>query len=182
MKKKIKRLSVKQKNEAFLKLPPAKKRVQIAKDVIAQLNSEYLKALSGNCYVASSNINEDFNSNKEFKSVFNEADDCTVCGIGSLFVCAVKRMDKLKISEVSIDNIGPAVIHAYLEDFFSLDQLVEIEAAFEENGDYFEFIRGYHHGDFDKLKLTLIMENIIKHKGVFKTGEKYKPVMKAVLP
>jgi hypothetical protein len=197
MKKKIttkKKQSISKSNAAFEKLSPKNKRITIAKDVIAQLKSGYLNALSSNAYVGidADNISSEFygesDNELELKDVFDNEEQCTVCGIGSLFVCAVKRMDKLKVSKLDGGGVSQSLVHEYLKGFFSILQLNAIENAFENygspGGNYFDSIQEYLDtcNDPDNERLKLIMENIVKHDGEFKFSKNYCPRMQLITP
>lgn len=125
MKKKTKRLTIADKNKAFKKLSKAEKRVQIARDVLAQLKTGYLKAKPG-VYLESRGLNKltDYygcilnpgDAASEMKDILDKDKSCTVCGIGSLFVCAVRRLDNLKIQEIY--EFNPSLNEAQSAQFY----------------------------------------------------------------
>lgn len=209
---------IKRANEKFAKLTPAQKRVAIAKDVLLQMNTGFIKPKSGVWADFSKELPEN-KPDMELQSFLETQKGCDACGLGSLFVCAVKLFDNLKVGEV-IENIkqdtkeadphGPEddiqtdgitvkTILSYLGKFFSKDQLEKIESAFEEGGGYFsdnneKFVQtpasisaGHYFNHINdklcnlnedlstELKLKLIMQNIIKNNGTFKTDDKNKP-------
>lgn len=204
MKKKTKRLTVEQKNKAFERLTHAQKRVTIAHDVIAQLKSEKLVAESG-VYVTGINTGDRFNPNTQLKTIFNQTSQCNVCGIGALFVCMVKRINNIKVKDISTkttnydleNSIFQDTLTNYLDGYFTQDQLSHIEKAFEctitnhlsqdqmdnDSGRYF-----YDQSNSERLRLsaeerlTFIMLNIIKHNGTFKFQRKYRPINTFILP
>lgn len=74
-------------NEAFNQLPPAGKRVAIAKDVIAALKSRQVAASSGVWVDLKKTPNWDVGT--ELQPVFQQA-TCEACALGACFVSAVK--------------------------------------------------------------------------------------------
>ncbi len=212
---------IKKSNTEFAKLTPAQRRVVIAQDVLSQLESGAMEAEEGVWAVFKKNIPN--TPEVELQDFLNNQNSCNACGLGSLFVCAVKRFNHLKIGSV-IENavtdtrndvcLGDPLIRnnvtvtttlSYLRGFFSNDQLQAIENAFEQGGGWFD-VNGVESkqnnaakeyfadlendlndvgNDFTaELKLKLIMQNIIKNKGTFKTDEKNKPkmVVSVILP
>lgn len=207
MKKKTKKITLVEKNAALLakknaafnKLTKPQKRVQIAKDVLAQLKIGFLKAKTG-VYTDSKSLDRIFQKinntydldqsnlsnllNVEVKDIFDKDKSCTVCGIGSLFVCAVKRLDKLKLKDLFNDaDIAQSDVHSYLSKYFSLLQLNLIESAFEGgeflNSPYYDNIKAVSQSEkavsyFDGQrinsteKLKAIMNNIVENNGTFK--------------
>lgn len=204
---------IKKSNAEFAKLTPAQRRVVIAQDVLAQMSSGQIVAEEGvwaNFKNAIPNKPE-----LELQDFLNEQKSCNVCGLGSLFVCAVKRFNNLKISKV-IEGKNEDVCNndvqgtcrkqitvtttlSYLKGFFSENQLQTIEAAFEQGNGWFDhhdaanasIVGGEYFSDLSnqlsdigedlltaELKMKLIMQNIIKNKGTFKTDKVNKPVLK----
>jgi len=170
-----KALTNKQKNAAFDKLSKAEKRVAIAKDVLAQMSANKIRAERG-LYV-----NKMIPSNKLGSEVcdlnpMNTRGGCNACALGSMFLCAVDKHDKLKVGDLEEINVyGPDGIHQrgveifredtaeYLGKFFSQDQLNQIELAFESGR-----CPATESASDDNATLRLIMENIIANKGTFK--------------
>ena len=200
---------IKRANEKFAKLTPAQKRVAIAKDVLLQMEVGFIKPTSGVWADFPKNLPED-KPNTQLQSFLETQNSCKACGLGSLFVCAVKLFDNLKVGEVIentkkdvdildgemfTDGVSFRTIFSYLKKFFSKDQLKMIECAFEEDNGYFSHqhsseaitLGGRYFNNinimlenFDeelstKMKLKLIMQNIIKNNGTFKADEKNMP-------
>ncbi len=187
-------------NVAFEKMSPAEKRVQIARDVIAQLNSKRLIATTGlwlDAVNGSLFKDKDIKSNPEVKELLSKVKQCQGCALGGMFMCAVERANKLKFSQLqcgkdfdpkyhSIDNED---IHAddtfsYMERFFTKNQLNLIEIAFEQGSgatsydevsNFDEACDFAYEIDDAGTRMRLIMENIVLNKGVFKP--KQKPVL-----
>jgi hypothetical protein len=181
-------------------MTPAEKRVQIARDVLAQLFSKRLKAEPG---VWLSGLKEknlftktDVRKDPELKEILSKTKQCEGCALGGMFMCAVERADHLKLSQLDAvkelkDNqttyldahISEDDAFSYMRKFFSQDQLDMIESAFEQGTgachhyDAVEFIEG----DVDpQTRMRLIMENIVANKGAFRPHE--KPVATWITP
>lgn len=139
----------------------------------------------------------------EVQQLIQSMPSCTACALGSVFACAVSVADDLKVSELRnrphsstgaagmqeayMDMRGDEM-YTYLERFFSKRQLSLIETAFERHpsGDFRD-----HYGEMPKVckaamkfggrypradreRMSAIMRNIIRNKGMF------KPPMSAV--
>jgi hypothetical protein len=96
---------------------------------------------------------------------------CIVCGIGSMFVSTVEKMDKLKITdsygaEPDIRDRDTQV--KYMRKWFSESQLRLIENYFEQFGigSFWEDSKIKSQSS-DNKRLIMIMENIISNKGKF---------------
>jgi hypothetical protein len=184
---------VAKKNKAFRRMTAAQKRVAIARDVIAAVQSQKILALSGT-YVKHSGI--DFNCVHEETSLQdllkqNEGRCCEACAVGSILICAAKRFNKVSVGDVvdfgyadrSEAGIGLGdrkCFVKFLEKYFSKEQLVLIEAAFERKLTglslvYSEFtkseefqrsVQKYQDKSLSEA-LVAIMRNIIRNKGTF---------------
>lgn len=175
-------------NAAFEKMTPAQKRVQIARDVIAQIDASrlvpkfgtWLSTKNNGPLVTPSSVKD---SNAELKDVLSKVKQCTGCAIGGMFMCAVERADKLKIKELSdfweeegcdkntqYVDIDDTDAFEYLSRFFSAQQLSEIEAAFERNGGIeFHDLAGDFAPECEEPaeRMRLIMQSIIVGNGKF---------------
>ncbi len=172
-------------NRAFQRLSGVQKRVTVAQDVLEQLALRRLLPTFGTYLKVSDDVDLKFRSGDEEHEELQvhevlAGNSCHVCGIGSLFVAAVDRADSCKVGDMSsTDDAG--FMRSYLEDFFSMEQLVLIEAAFEGR------LISVDGTDFDddspevlaaiaftkKLtspagRLKKIMGNIIEHNGTFR--------------
>lgn len=185
-------------NKAFEALSPSEKRVYIARDVLAQIALKKLIPATGVWLTGktSSLVKErDLKSDPELQDIIAKTKQCEGCAMGGLFMSAVCIADELRVSELEgvksfqtdreIDKTfgysltpftdGGDVEHGdafkYLKRFFTRDQLVKIEAAFEQNGGS---ECDYEAGEFapetqdPTERMTLIMQNIIVNKGTFK--------------
>jgi hypothetical protein len=171
------------KQTPFSKLTRAQKRVRIAQDVLAQLESGEISATHG-IYLENKNRNKmvakNADGDTELCDILNST-QCRVCGIGALFVGAVKLADRLKIRDLNrksssdygrgydVRQLWSDDIRSYLHRFFSKDQVAAIEAAFERGvvehvaaRVFAPKVKGA------KNRMRLIMENIIVNGGTFK--------------
>ena len=128
---------LKQRNAEFAALAPADKRVTIARDVIAALDAQRLTARC-NAYGRFLIKNYSEMSFDESEAVYaSDAQtvlaegklECSACALGSLFVCAVERMNAINV--LALQSTPATGMHRYLADVFSSEQLDLIEAAFE---------------------------------------------------
>lgn len=188
-------------NAKFAKLGKAEKRVQIAKDVISSLKSRKMSASPG-VYFRSTKANfekfEQLNipsSEIEVQDVMNNVQSCEVCALGAVFVCAVKRANKLKMEEIGEHELyvkfglDSNQISPYIDKFFSPTQRMLIENAFEMytvnnkidmriSEEIFmtavKYNRGFHHRTSSNMRMIRIMKNIIRNKGTFDPLDKTK--------
>ena len=176
------------KNKAFNKLSKPQKRVEIAKDVIAQIKAEKFKPKNGVYYKG-----ENFKKFKKIDSVqkillLPEAPKCSVCGIGAVMLSTVKKCNDLSTTKLLgyWDNFqADALSKTVASKFFSEKQLDLIEACFERTTEYgkegnlldwfgnrtpatvnaIDFGNKYR---YPTQRLLAIMENIIANNGTFK--------------
>lgn len=176
-------------NRQFGLLEPAAKRVEIAKDVIAQIKANKLVPSQGVW------LNTSFNpipvkDTTEVQKILNKVNSCEGCAIGGMFMCAVKKADKLTLKEAAVNkydkkeleyvNFDEKIAFKYLRRFFTNHQLALIEVAFEggNGGTNLHKLRGLTLDAFNaaavfclevgaSAKMRLIMENIIVGEGKF---------------
>ena len=177
------------KTKPVKRLTAAQKRVLIAEDTIAWLNTKAIKAKRGNYFKApASGIKVKGHDDKLDVALATTKKPCQVCALGGMFYSMVRRFDKVTVGIGDINSrlngeyfidVGVAGIFDELGRYFSHHQLAMIESAFETT-DMFEW-DDYDHIDeatADKaikfaLKMTpagrlrKIMNNIIENKGVF---------------
>lgn len=168
-------------NRRFRKLTPEKQRVRIAKDVIAQLAAGRIRARRG-LYLSPADRTS-WHAKLDHEQVhlaLEEQPICMACALGAAFACAVKRANDLKFisfAHHSAPDRERFMMHAYLKDWFSLEQLGLIECCFEGSerwavpGTPPELIsRALSFGPYgptaDQL-MTAIMKNIIENDGTF---------------
>jgi hypothetical protein len=130
---------IKADNEAFEKLSPAKKRVAIAHDVIAQLGRRLV--VTQGTYLESDELRKarrrrGISNETEIRDLLNKVESCSVCAKGALFICNIDKINKLKIADLSSDStrygqVFGSDITTYLERLFDPRQLELIESAFE---------------------------------------------------
>jgi hypothetical protein len=138
----------------------AKRRVAIAKDVLAQLTARRFKAQSGMYIVATGKKT------------------CKVCALGALFVAGVEP-DVKKAEQVAEESVY--LIRKSLRSLFTTPVLEDVEAWFEGSDpmDWEErygmwLPRDTRRSDFyrkhpnDTKRMRLIMQNIVDNKGTFK--------------
>lgn len=121
--------AIRKRNAAFEKLPPEKKRVTIAKDVIKALNAKRITPKQ-NYYLQVGYADDgDVTNESDAQTALLEGKlKCDVCALGSVFVCAVERMNKLKVGDLYNDKYK---MMDYLSGVFDSEQLDLIECAFE---------------------------------------------------
>lgn len=152
-------------NAAFKKLSLAKQRIKIAEDVIDQLRLKQLRAestylrVNALAYTPRTEIT-DVDAAEALCQT-----KCDVCGIGSLFVTAVKRADELPLHDLMSRNTRSLAVE-YLGKWFDSAALDLVEG-------YFERWNGIHYDspiflmDSQNKRLKMIMENIISNNGRF---------------
>lgn len=182
------RVSIQKENERFNALSRNEKRVEIARDVIAQLASKRFEALRGT-YVESlikvKNAEQDLS-----EAILGSKESCTVCGIGGFFISAVCKADNLPAKKAISDfnegstnyvDIDGDKAYSYLRKFFSKTQLELIECAFEQSSGFSKSPNAFLAANFgkdvedDDDRLRLIAENVVANKGRFVPRK--KPVM-----
>jgi hypothetical protein len=183
-----------QANAKFAKLSKDMQRVEIAKDVLKQLQRKRIRPTMGIWYKIPRVVNELVNANKEilktqFHEVMNAGPSCDACALGAVFVSAARKFDQRTFHQATVKgefdssnrypNQGGML--RYLKNFFEHKQLKMIENAFElGNGSlaaaYFDkqntamnaAVRfGNRYASSATKRLQAIMKNIIKNKGTF---------------
>lgn len=156
--------AIKRSNERFAAMTPVEKRVQIAKDVIAALDSNGIVAQKGtygdfvpverrgsyldmefatDAYYAA---RDEYWKGDAQDAILEGSISCNVCAIGAVFTCAVARMDKLTLKDLEIAPRSSML--EYVSEFFDKLQLELMECAFELNTDQVR----YDHDDDDLLR------------------------------
>src|ERR1700690_2285001 len=171
--------SIERSNSKFLKMTPAKQRVQIAKDVIAALKAKRLEAehqtyLQVGGYITENRILE--NESDSFKDTLKTIPTCTVCAKGAIFTCTVARKNKVTNEQAMSQNWDCDPLSKSLKGTFSAHQLRLIETEFEDddidgNNDMRHIPPVMElHELFDNAedRMIAIMKNIIANKGTFK--------------
>jgi len=126
------------KNRAFAKLTPARQRVAIARDVLAMLKQEKIEA--GSTYFSSEEVSGvvSMESRALDAAVVTEQATCRVCGIGGIFLGAIRNADQMPFGEFrSMIGFGEcstrtrAAMVRYLRSWWSPSELTLIEHYFE---------------------------------------------------
>lgn len=165
--------ALKKRNDKFRALSPAKKRVAIAEDVLAQLKTSRFVAASS--YFATSGKALYKHGDKQLCDVRDQI-RCEACGIGSLMVAACGFVNNLTLGEAYYYNQGE--VRDYLSEWFDEDQLALIESWFEHRPDGAPLNvsswtptppKGHPITRFRSARdrLTAIMQNIVSNNGTF---------------
>lgn len=185
---------IEKRNAAFSRMPNHRKRMAIARDVLAQIEAKRYLAKTGS-YVVSRGLNErvygDVHSVRTDEHgraipqmslqealLEDAAAQCNVCALGSAF-CSMARLEGgLTLRQV-------CGIHETLTPIFGQNQVALIEYAFEgcysgsgliltsaENEQCSRFHDKY---DDDSKRLEAIFTNIVRNKGTFKIGRVKPP-------
>jgi len=190
---------IREANKKFEALTPSEKRVAIARDVLAQIHLKRLVPTAG-VWLDAAHWRGLFTKNQvkkdaELRDILKGTKQCEGCALGGMFMCAVERADKLKLSELEsgvmynqeVENAkenGDTIDHITLDDsaisesdaftylgrFFSRAQLDLIESCFELNcgTSYTDVGDDFcpDEGDASE-RMRLVMENIVVNKGRF---------------
>lgn len=173
-----------QNNINFEAMSPEQKRVQIAKDVLEQLDKKHLVADYGNWAISDDesllykkSIYSD--QNISIKKLLNETKKCRVCALGSLFVCAVDRSNNLIVDDLhGIYSPDQKDVFNYLSNFFLLSQIKLIEFVYEQGQGWNRSCYPYdteaalnffspEEKKIPELRMKKIMLNIIANNGEF---------------
>lgn len=172
-------------NKAFEKMTPSEKRVQIARDVLAQLAAKRLIAESGVWLEGKDGKDlfkqSDIQKDAELSDILAKTKQCQGCALGGMFMCSVERADNLKLGKLeavreadNCNTIAENDAFSYLKKFFSENQLEMIECAFERGSG-----ASYSRDSVDfacdvedaQTRMRLIMENIVANKGTFRPNK-----------
>lgn len=185
----MKQSTIEKNNTKFNALPKAKKRVEIAKDVLALMKNGTIIAGSGyldqEVFEEYENMEEDSVSLQ--KILIEEPIACEVCQKGAIFLATVHKRNKLSFrysDEIPSDSSS---IVDEINDIFTEEQLHLMECAYE--GTLMSDHRKYSHKNYEmkpvweralyfhdthkvrvnsKEIMILISQNIIDNKGTFK--------------
>lgn len=155
---------IKENNEKFEQLSTNQKKVELAKDVILQINSGFFNVTRGTFFSKQSSIkSEDLGEDLLLGT------QCTVCAKGALFAADIMKKGNCSNDKFKVDK-GNADVYNRLGGIFTKAELDEIEVAFEMwigHG----YSDAYHFGtlyDSSAERLEAIMQNIIDNEGTFK--------------
>lgn len=184
-KKYIKRVS--RDNKHLQDASTQKKRVMIARDVIAAIQTKRVIPKCGvwmTGRVPDDRINV-VNKTSSMQKVLRNIPQCSVCALGACFVTAIDRFSGISKAAAGIheidkddDDISLNVNHVEnaLTDYFYEDQMTLIENAFETKSGGTEYapgkdgIRARNFGrrrEDVKERMIDIMQNIIDNNGMF---------------
>jgi|SRR5215831_4021847 len=182
-------------NAAFAKMSLTQKRITVARDVLEMLATKRIKATAGTYFAPTRGVTSNAKAGDDFSDLIAKIPSCDACAIGSLFMAGVCRADQIKVRfdrrldifgaphrrwndvDVSKTMDGNDVFLAnereYLVELglFSKEQLALMENAFENSGyDVANLTLGRVRYDRDRLRL--IMQNIVRNRGVFKPRDR----------
>lgn len=183
---------IKGQNAAFWRMSKTQQRISVAKDVLAQIKAETIRAKPGT-YLSTKDLTkvDVENGDAQLSALLPRIESCDACALGSMFKCAVERGDKLKVSESDAavaEYYGGRVFfwktapYEYLGKIFPAAQIHLIESCFERSVDFWT----EHSTDDvpvdvsvygprgDRKRLEMIMKNIIRNRGVFKPEQDMK--------
>jgi len=139
--KKVRRgvpLDLEKRNRWFDNLSPARKKMEIAREVIWALEAEHFEVASGYTVIASQRAlrkGSDLQPIFEVQVMQKNGVKCTGCAIAGMFFGAVRLGDKAKVpysSSIYCTDMDQGEIHEELEYVFSKVELMRIETAFEQ--------------------------------------------------
>jgi hypothetical protein len=158
--------------EEYQAATPAERRVAIARDVLAQLETHKLSNVDCGSYIGGDVLS--LLGLDAFFDLRDHADavaaNCKICARGALMISKARLADAVRVYSFNgrID-VGSNQTDAALEDAFTESQLDGIEAAFEQWHDD-QNPRPAEFGDrFDDHaeRLAAIMANIVANGGTF---------------
>ncbi len=186
----ITKTQLKKWNDYFNSLTKPQKRVAIAEDVIKQIKAKKYTAKESTYLYISTTVEDE----EQLQSNFNNV-QCDCCALGGLFLSEVKFNNSCTIGEAN-DYDFDVKGDTRLQKYFSIEQLILIEAAFEcwdayrllhnntiDSGYGFnlklnelklteeDINKACKFGDsfyYEKDKLIAILQNLIQNKGTFK--------------
>lgn len=172
--KKIKKINIHtvQSNAVFAKMSRADQRVTIARDVLKELANNVLVVSEGEY----SNIENDDeleigfieNDTRSLRDLLPKITKCNVCAKGALLICIVARRNKVTVKQFDHQAWSSSNLSSTLGNIFSPSQLKMIENEFEDSHIESGYTPVMQLGRFyDKKRLQIIMNNIIRNKGTF---------------
>jgi len=171
---------IKDRNRYFQKLPRAKQRIAVARDVLRALKDGVIEAKSGD-YMSfggedrrSALLNSAAaNPEGAFVTSLAELPSCRVCAKAALFVCAATRdADITNNKAYNMYFYDSRLLSKTLKGVFSAKQLRLIETEFEGldfecRADYFSPVMKLTDLP-DRDRMVAIMKNIVANHGTFK--------------
>lgn len=127
---------IKKRNKQFLNASPSEKRIMIAEDGLEQIKLKKYIAKSGTYFVSSKVLNVGISLQEE---LLTKQPVCTVCQIGGLFASCARVGNEINVTIPKDSNLVSSIeamydtpMRTYLAKFFSSEQIILIESAFEE--------------------------------------------------
>lgn len=167
--------TIKQRNAAFMKSNKARRRVMIAQDVVAQVESNRYEMRS--MYLSIPSIaSYDVTLNQ---ALVEKTPKCRVCGIGGAFVSTLRLANRF---ECPLSHIDRDEMVKYLRGYFDRDQIDLFEAVFENHSTLTNSQNDWRDVNskppgmlfYDRAYLAKMMfQNIIDNKGTFIPELKY---------
>lgn len=145
----------------------ARERVEIAKDILAQLAAEKLRA-DTQLYVE---FDSGYYPDPEAPAqpiIDQITENCTVCARGALILSYVRRHNKLKVGELNRNALMD--YNSVLTQFFNIAQIKLIEDVFETRYGWQAYREVYPD---DNERLAFIMQNVVDNQGTFRPDEQY---------
>ncbi len=155
-------------------------RVEICKDVIAQLRAGQYRAKANYGYLYAGELRVFDNLRARSGSISVDAQEvvnkilgpeCKLCQRGGLLLSAIRKFDDLQLtyrSQLHDEAMGRSNYAMYLQRWFTDDELSELEAVFEgdseDNPDYDRWQEVY---DDATDRMDAIMRNVVAHDGEF---------------
>lgn len=132
-------------NARFEAMTPSRKRIEIARDVLRQIRLGRINPQHGTYFDATREGPDacEVTDATQVRDLTQQIESCSACALGSVFMCAVNRADALKVGDLQGFNASRLAarkrgmhfksfdMRSYLMRFFSMDQLLLIENAFE---------------------------------------------------
>lgn len=163
---------IRDRERRFAMMPPARKRVAIARDVVEALAENRIRATMG-IYLGRDGFDRRYVGRQLRDSILERTPQCTACAVGAIFTCAVMRHDDF----VEGGYIGSADMYDYLGRWFSARQLALIECAFEMTPAFKlgsqRYMTAYQAVEFGRAfpsakgRMVAIMRNIARNGGTF---------------
>jgi hypothetical protein len=172
------------KQEKKLRKGPAL-RVQIAKDVIAQLNAKRFTAAPG-VYLHSRSLSEACDANPQAAANRENIGKCSVCALGAVFVAVAERHNHISVRDAIFGSSNMLVDYIDNRVGFGRGQMRLMECAFERctlgsgavtRKDAIAAVafaskaiaasRAVRQSDAEKI-MRAIMRNVIANNGTFK--------------
>ena len=161
-----------EKNAAFWALPPAQQRIEVAKDVLLQLEAERYRATCG-VYVLITKAAEQHvakHSDTDLQELLPSLGPCDVCARGAVFLSVVNKGDGCTAAASFVARDGYMEVNSDTRDdvsvrVFPIRMLRNMERYFELTRYYWpEHIRYTSPTE----RLMTIMQAVIDHEGDYK--------------